>query len=131
MDISLDGRWGFVVDPDNHGIVQQWYMGEWISRHIANSPKITVPSNFNLQPGLDRYIGAVWYILRLPEIPYRPKSHEYSIEFEGSNYITEVWLNSIKLGRHEGGYLPFRMQFSPRLLSLTGENYLAVRVDAG
>ncbi|MHA1744819.1 MAG: glycoside hydrolase family 2 protein, partial [Promethearchaeota archaeon] len=37
----------------------------------------------------------------------------------------------IKLGRHEGGYLPFRMQFSPRLLSLTGENYLAVRVDAG
>ena len=80
MDISLDGKgkWGLKVDPENLGMAQQWHSGEWIARNFANTPKIEVPSNFNLHPGLDRYIGVVWYFLRLPEIPYRPKSHEYS-----------------------------------------------------
>lgn len=129
MDIYLDGTWNLVVDPDNLGIQNKWYSINWAKSPSKPVYQIHVPSSFNTLPGLERYIGTVWYIKKLPDIPYRPQSHEYSLEFEGSNYYTQVWLNGNYLGENHGGFLPFRVLFNPRLIAITGENYLVVRVS--
>ncbi|MHA1887409.1 MAG: glycoside hydrolase family 2 protein [Promethearchaeota archaeon] len=129
MDIYLDGTWNLVLDPENIGIQKKWYSINWVQSPSEPVLSIKVPSSFNTLPGLNRYAGTVWYIRKLPDIPYRPKSHEYSIEFEGSNYYTQVWLNGNYLGDNYGGFLPFRFIFNPRLIAITGENYLVVRVS--
>jgi len=131
VNIELNGKWFFFIDESDNGIKNEWYSTKWFQNIKDNKEKgeiIQVPSNFNTLKGLDKYNGIVWYFLELPNIPYRPMSHEYSIEFEGSNYSTEVWINGYKLGTHEGGSIPFRFEFSPKILSLTN-NYLAVRVN--
>ncbi len=134
MDIELNGKWFFFLDESNDGIKNKWYSPKWFQEKIDKDKKgeiIQVPSNFNTLQGLDKYNGIVWYFLELPDdIPYRPISHEYSIEFDGSNYLSEVWINGYKLGTHEGGSIPFRLEFSPRILSLRNKNYLAVRVNS-
>ncbi len=132
MNIELDGKWFFFIDESDNGIKNEWYSPRWFQENIDIKKRgeiIQVPSNFNTMKGLDKYNGIVWYFLELPNIPYRPMSHEYSIEFDGSNYLTEVWINSYKLGTHEGGSIPFRLEFSPRILSLRSANYLSIRID--
>ena len=128
MNIELNGKWFFFIDESDNGIKNEWYSPKFFQENKERGEKIQVPSNFNTLKGLDKYTGIVWYFLELPNIPYRPMSHEYSIEFDGSNYLTEVWINGYKLGTHEGGSIPFRFEFSPRILSLT-KNYLAVRIN--
>ena len=132
MNIELDGKWFFFIDESNNGKKNEWYTPKWFQENIDIKKRgeiIQVPSNFNTMKGLDKYNGLVWYFLELPNIPYRPMSHEYSIEFDGSNYLTEVWINGYNLGTHEGGSIPFRFEFSPRILSLRSTNYLSVRID--
>ncbi len=129
MNIELNGKWFFFIDELDKGIRNEWYSPKWFESNKKKGEIILVPSNFNTMKGLDKYNGVVWYFLELPNIPYRPMSHEYSIEFDGSNYNTEVWINGFKLGNHEGGSIPFRFDFSPRILSLRTTNYLSVRIN--
>lgn len=129
MDIYLDGTWSFAVDDTRIGLTDEWYSPQWVRNHYTSCQTIEVPSNFNSQRGLESYIGDVWYFKKIPELPFRPKSHEYSLEFEGVNYHAQVWLNGYYLGENFGGYLPFRFYYNPRLISLTGDNYLVVKVS--
>ncbi len=132
VNIELNGKWFFFIDESDNGIKNEWYSPKWFQNNKDNKENgeiIQVPSNFNMLKGLDKYNGIVWYFLELPNIPYRPMSHEYSIEFDGSNYLTEIWINGYKLGTHEGGSIPFRFKFSPRILSLRTTNNLAVRIN--
>ncbi len=130
MKYSLNGKWKFFVDEDDSGKEEEIYSLSWLNEKYESLEHITVPSNYNTKEGLDKYAGSVWYFITLPELPIQPKTYDYYIEFEGSNYITEAWINETKIGTHEGGFLPFRFRFSPRNFSLKFDNYLAVRVDA-
>jgi beta-galactosidase/beta-glucuronidase len=130
LDISLNGKWKFAVDEKSIGNDQKWLSPKWIKEHYNNLEDISVPSNFNTLKGLERYCGDVWYFLKLPKIPPPGKNYEIYVEFEGVNYIGEVWINGIHLGRHEGGFLPFRFQFSFDDLRINADNYLAVKVDS-
>ncbi|WP_371803999.1 glycoside hydrolase family 2 protein [Candidatus Lokiarchaeum ossiferum] len=129
MDINLDGTWTFFIDENNEGNEQRWFSSTWIEKNMNKGRKITIPSNINIIKGLEQFGGVIWYYLKLPEMPYRPKSHEYSIEFEGVNNFAEVWLNGYKIGSHEGGFFPFRFGFTPKMLSFSHDNFLTVRVD--
>lgn len=50
------------------------------------------------------------------------------IEFEGANTVTELFVNGIFAGRHEGGYSAFRFDITS-LIKLGAENVFAVRVS--
>ena len=47
------------------------------------------------------------------------------IEFEGANTVTEVFINGVFAGRHEGGYAAFRFDIT-ELLKRDSENVIAV-----
>jgi beta-galactosidase/beta-glucuronidase len=130
VDLNLNGSWLFFIDEINQGLVDRWYTLAWITANAESAQKIEVPSNFNTIPGLFRYTGVVWYYQKIPQLEYYPTSHDYYLEFDGVNYCTDVWINGRKIGHHEGGFLPFRFEFNPRLLSLKSDNWIAVRVEA-
>lgn len=50
------------------------------------------------------------------------------IEFEGANTVTEVFINGVFTGRHEGGYAAFRFDIT-ELLKRGSENVIAVKVN--
>src|SRR6185369_912763 len=47
--------------------------------------------------------------------------------FGAVDYFAEVWLNDIKVGEHEGGYLPFELDVTQA--ARIGMNTLTVRVE--
>lgn len=70
--------------------------------------------------------GAVWYKLAF-DAPSEFGGEQAAIEFEGVNYFSEIWLNGLKLGEHEGGWSGFRIALGDALRA--GEpNELVLRV---
>lgn len=74
-------------------------------------------------PPPDRYEGGVWYRRKFT-VPSEYKDKLIRLQFEGVNYIVDVWINGKWIGSHEGGYTPFGFD-----ITLKSENTIAVRVD--
>lgn len=69
-----------------------------------------------------------WY-RRVFEIPAGDKPKRISLEFDGAYRETMVALNGFYIGRHTGGYDPFRFDVTD-FVNYGGRNVLVVRVDA-
>jgi beta-galactosidase len=69
-----------------------------------------------------------WY-RRVFEMPAGDKGKRISLEFEGAYRETMVVLNGFYIGRHSGGYDPFRFDVTG-FVNPGGKNVLVVRVDA-
>ena len=69
-----------------------------------------------------------WY-RRIFEMPAGDKGKRISLEFDGAYRETMVVLNGFYIGRHTGGYDPFRFDITD-FLNYGGKNVLLVRVDA-
>jgi hypothetical protein len=93
---------------------------------------VSVPAPWQSQsPELCYTTGVGWY-QRMVEIPSEwmegvPDDQRIILGIDASDYYTEVWLNGIKVGENEGGYLPFEFDISQAVID--GENVLTVRVD--
>ena len=89
---------------------------------------VDLPHTWNAQDGQsgkDYLQARCWYFREL-EIPSLKEEQEVWIEFLAANQVCDVYLNSQKLGHHEGGYTAFRVNLTP---ALGEENHLAVAVD--
>ncbi len=134
LKINLNGNWIFKIEDDQLNNSTEWTSPNWIEDFINDQEKkkqsiINIPSNTNNSENDFSFKGIIWYFCILPDMPHLPLSHDYSIYFDGSNYHTSVWLNGHSLGSHEGGYIPFFLNFSPKDLSFTKNNFLAIKVD--
>jgi beta-galactosidase len=69
-----------------------------------------------------------WY-RRVFEMPAADKGKRISLEFDGAYRETMVALNGFYIGRHSGGYDPFRFDVTD-FANPGGRNVLVVRVDA-
>jgi beta-galactosidase len=69
-----------------------------------------------------------WYRLAF-ELPAGDRGKRISLEFDGAYRETMVALNGFYIGRHTGGYDPFRFDVTD-FLNYGGRNVLVVRVDA-
>lgn len=118
--ISLDGSWSFWPDPAN----------DLSPAELAGSPAhtITVPGVWQAQfPDLRFYSGTAWY-RRVVDVPADWLAERAVVLHIGaSDYFTEVWVNDMHIGRHEGGYLPFEWDVAAALHA--GENTITIRVD--
>ena len=116
--ISLDGQWQFWPDPAASLTPD--------SLIIENCSLITVPSPWQSQsPDLRNFSGPAWY-QRTVEIPQDWLEQCIMIGFGAADYFAEAWLNGVKAGEHEGGYLPFELDVTHA--AHPGTNILTVRV---
>ncbi len=99
---------------------------------LANSiewQSVAIPHTWNAVDGCNgeaNYRGVGFYRRSLL-ISEEELSRQIFIEFEGANTVTELFINGVSAGRHEGGYSAFRFDITS--LVKAGENELTVTVD--
>jgi beta-galactosidase len=121
--LSLNGNWEIIFDDKNEGVDQNWHLNERYDQH-PDIRQITVPSCWEEYE--KNYEGAAFYRKKFV-IPEGWKDKIIELEFDASNYMTQVWLNEQVVGFHEGGYTPFRFRID-KLAKPGGQNVLTVRV---
>ena len=116
--ISLDGVWSFLYDPQDRG-----EPGEVASAEGWREAQVPMPWQVQFDD-LHDASGTVWY--RRAFMADSPRDGLAFLAFGASDYFTTAWLNGQKLGEHEGGYLPFEFDVTSSLKQ--GQNELVVRV---
>jgi beta-glucuronidase len=120
--IPLHGEWLFTLDPGNMGLKGAWYSDKVPTNRFD---KVTVPHTFSVDPRYGFYTGTVWY---RKNFTWQPAAGKRTLlHFDAAYYLTDVWLNNQKVGRHEGGYTPFHFDITDFLKP--GENVLSVSVN--
>lgn len=118
--LSLNNDWKFTketVDTSNPEKASGW-------------TDVSVPHTWNAVDGangFDFYRGACWYKKTL-SLPIEKKDQRMFIEFEGSNSVTNVYINDHHLGEHRGGYSTFRFDLTEHF-TFGEDNTLLVEVD--
>ena len=120
---SLDGTWEIVFDSKNEGRHGGWQKEPVFSAQ-GNRRKIQVPSCW--EEIAQDYEGVAFYGTHFKVSP-EWKGRVVRLQFDAVNYVAEVWLNGVSLGRHEGGYGPFEFRVDD-LLTFGQDNFLSLRV---
>ena len=98
--------------------------GKWkLNRHSAWVP-------FPPQAMLSEYgkfVGEHFIYQKVFCLPDFFTKERVLLHFGAVDQICEVWLNDVRIGRHEGGYLPFSIDITDTV-KRDGENLLEVRV---
>lgn len=100
---NLNGEWQFEIDPGKSGKKRRLF------EKASFNKKITAP--FCLESKLSGieckdFMNAVWYY-RESEIPETWNGKNVILYFGAVDYESEVWVNSVPVGTHRGGYTPF------------------------
>ncbi len=119
--VSLDADdWLLATDPRNVGRVEGWQSGPRPQAKRAKVPWI-------IQGPFPGYHGVAWYWRDFPA-PVNPHPRgRYLLRFWAVDYMSEVWLNGLAVGKHEGGETPFVLDVT-RAIKPGSSNRLAVRV---
>lgn len=120
--INVNQAWKFIRHDEVNAMEQAYNDENW---EVVN-----VPHTWNAidgANGFDFYKGACWYRKEIA-IPVTAEDHKVFIEFNGSNSITDVFVNGNHLGQHRGGYSTFRFDMTD-VIEFGKLNTLAVKVD--
>jgi hypothetical protein len=116
--MNLNGLWDYAILPKGKNTPTQF------------DGKILVPFAIESSlSGVQKTVGEtneLWYH-RTFTIPAGWKGKRIALNFGAVDWKTDVWINDIKVGSHQGGYSPFSMDLTP-FLNKEGEQQLTVRV---
>ncbi|WP_430973900.1 glycoside hydrolase family 2 protein [Sunxiuqinia rutila] len=79
--------------------------------------------------GVQKRVGdknELWY-KRNFTVPSNWKNKQILLHFGAVDWRSEIWINNIKVGTHEGGYAPFSFDVTP-FLNKSGDQKLVVKV---
>lgn len=79
--------------------------------------------------GVQKRVGdknELWY-KRSFTVPSNWKNKQILLHFGAVDWRSEIWINDIKVGTHEGGYAPFSFDVTP-FLNKSGDQKLVVKV---
>ena len=117
--MNLNGTWQFEIDQGMSGR----------ARGLVDAPlkeEILVPfcpeSKLSGVQHTD-FMACVWY-RRSFILPEAAQGKRVILHFGAVDYRTEVWVNGVSVGRHEGGYVSFSFEITKALKS--GENVVVV-----
>lgn len=120
--LNLNGEWNFLFDDENIGEQKQYY------NSFPHSSKINVPFTYETKmSGInDESIHEnIWY---QKSIDIKKASKENMIlHFEGSDFITKLWINGKYVGMNVGGY--HRFSFNITNFIIEGENNFTIKVE--
>ncbi len=71
--------------------------------------------------------GNGWYRLNFDAPAVQSSGNRAWLQFDGASVVTDIWLNGIALGRHDGGVSGFRFDVTDAIRP--GKNLLVVRTD--
>ena len=121
---NLNGIWDFSFDDGNVGEQEKWYCDFKAQRTIC------VPFSYETAAsgiGDETCHENVWYRRTICVDAQKLKGNRYILHFEGSDYVTKVWVNGQFAGSHRGGYTRFSFDITD--LVRDGENGLTVKVE--
>ena len=122
-DLSLDGIWDIVFDPENEGREAGWF-DENVFMSLDTRKEIPVPAAWELTE--EDYEGVAFY-RKAFTVPPDWEDQVVRLQFGAVNYICEVWLNGEAVGTHEGGFTPFEFRVD-RILKPGETNVILLRV---
>ena len=114
---NLNGLWQYAVTPKGERAPQK-YEGDILVPFCIESSL----------SGVQREVGpdnALWY-QKTFSVPNNWKNGRILLHFGAVDWMTDVWVNDIKVGSHTGGYTPFTFDVT-QAVKAKGNN-LVVRV---
>ena len=115
--MNLNGLWNYAITPKDG------------KQPLAFDGKILVPFCIeSALSGVQKTVGtdqALWY-QREFNVPKGWKGQRVLLHFGAVDWMTDVWVNGIKVGSHTGGYTPFSFDITQALNGK--DNTLTVRV---
>lgn len=121
----LNGEWDFIFDEYNEGEDKEYFVN-----FPKENNKIQVPFTYETQlSGIqdESVHNVVWYHKEITISKNQLENKKIVLHFEGSDYLTKVWINGKYVGTHEGGYSRFSFDIE-NYLEL-GENEITVKVE--
>jgi len=130
MKVTLNGTWGYQKPNDNEGLKEKWFEISNIKNYYKKK-QVEIPKCWNYieengKVPFHEYEGVMWFF-KVFEFDAIKKDEDVYLYFNGSNYLTQVWLNEKLLGENEGGFLPFKFKINNYLKSK--DNFIAVRIE--
>ena len=98
--VSLDGEWLLATDPQNVGKSEKWWESPVPGAKPAKVPWI-------LQDAYPAYHGVVWYWHDFIAPKNNYPSGRTLLRFWSIDYMGDIWLNNVFVGRYESGDVPF------------------------
>jgi len=124
VDALLDKGWRF-FKGDLNGEPQRMDFDD------AGWMKVNLPHSWNARDGQDGgndyYRGTGWY-RRHVKLDPSLRGRKLFLQFDGSNIVTEVYVNGKSVGRHMGGFGAFRFDVTESL-KFGVDNLVAVMVN--
>ena len=121
---NLNGAWDFRFDDHNVGEKEKWY------EDFKGELEIQVPFTFETKlSGIqdETRHDNIWYHRTIQVDANKLEDNKYVLHFEGSDFVTKLWVNGQFAGSHRGGYT--RFSFDITNLVKDGENELVVKVE--
>ena len=119
--ISLDSasEWRVAVDAKNAGCEEKWWQAPRAEARPVRVPGI-------VQEAWPGCYGAAWYWRDVTIPAHLYPNGRRVLRFWQVDYLADVWLNGVHVGRHEGGEEVF--EFDVTEVAKPGVNRIAVRV---
>ncbi len=114
---NLNGLWQYAITPKAEKAPQQ-YEGDILVPFCIESSL----SGVQKEVGPD---NALWY-QKTFAVPANWKSGRILLHFGAVDWMTDVWVNGIKVGSHTGGYTPFTFDITQALKGK--QNDIVIRV---
>ncbi|MBQ2809929.1 MAG: beta-glucuronidase [Clostridia bacterium] len=118
--LTLDGEWKFVMDPQNVGEGEKWYID-----FPQDAKSITVPGCWNTELGKLNYMGVCWY--KRDFFLCGDDLRDLLLSFESVMTRAKVYLDGALVGSHDGGFSPFDIIVSD---ISAGDHTIVLRVDS-
>lgn len=119
--ICLDGEWEFTFDDENIGVKEEYF------NKFPKDKKIVVPFTYEtVLSGIndEKVHENIWYS---KNINLNKDCKRKLIHFEGSDFITKLWVNGKFVGKNIGGY--HRFSFDITEFIVDGSNNITVKVE--
>ena len=116
--LSLNGEWQYHINHEPKA--QNYYY------HFENdNPKMQLPNNW-YKEGVN-HAGIIWFKKEINSINL-PKNSKHFLEFNGVDYLCDIWVNDKLIGSHKGYFQTFDFDISDYLQD--GKNSIVVKVNS-
>lgn len=116
---NLNGTWSFCFDDEDKGEAEKWYTGHSFEREIV------VPFCYQSRMsgiGDESHHEVVWYERQFT-VPAEFLGKRIFLHFGAVDYEAKVWLDGVYLGKHTGGYLPFKFDITSMVDPAEGSSH--------